>query len=330
MSEAQEKEIYDLKQTLGLFRSLCMSVELPRLIQFILYTSMAQGRVTGAGLFVRSAMDSSCYKLDINYMNLDLNPVHSFQIKSSSPIVKRLTEFPKAYSLAEVEPLLTSASELEMIRSIKPSLIVPLVFRRRLYGILVLGERISLGGDSSLDYSDYEKKEILSIASFASIALNNAFLVEISSTDMMTRLKFKYYFYNVLSDRMESVLESKGILSVLMFDIDFFKKVNDEYGHNCGDYILTKVASLIKNSIRSKDLAARYGGEEFVVLLNNAGCENAKKVADRIRKKVEAYDFVYQGKHLKITVSGGAASFSQDINSVVTPEELVEIGRAHV
>ena len=158
----------------------------------------------------------------------------------------------------------------------------------------------------------------------AAIAINNASLVELSSTDMMTKLKLKYYFFNVLTDKLDSAFAQNSSLSVLMFDIDFFKKFNDTYGHACGDYVLQTVAKIIKNGIRSQDMASRYGGEEFTVMLNNTGKNEAMQVAERIRKNIEKNDFYYENQHMKVTISIGVSVFSVDNNPVTTAKHLVE------
>ncbi|MBO7638720.1 MAG: sensor domain-containing diguanylate cyclase [Treponema sp.] len=323
--ESQEKEIFDLEQTLNLFRSLCTTIELPKLIQSILYTSMAQMRVTGAGLFTIGTLESGIYRLGANVVNLELNPVIKYMIPLKSPLVSALTQIAGPVTIEQLQSKISVCKDLDTIVSLAPTLIVPLIFRRRVNGILLLGERIKSDDSPGTAYTDYEKKQIATLANLASIAVNNASLVEISSTDMMTHLKYKYYFYNILSDRMEASLNSNGILSVIMFDIDFFKKVNDNYGHNCGDYILAAVASIIKKSIRSKDLAARYGGEEFTLLLSGESGRNACRVAERIRKTVESTPFEYQGQKISITISGGVAEFSKEINSSLSPEELVDV-----
>jgi len=325
MGEEQEKEIFDLKQSLNLFRSLCTTIELPKLIQAVLYSSMAQMRVTGAGVFTVNTLESNSFRLGRNFINLDIDPVVKYSISMQSPIVSYLMRGATALTLEELAAEIPVCKDWSAIESLKPSLIVPLIFRRRVNGILLLGERIPLEGDEDLSYTEYEKKEIENIASLSAIAVNNASLVEISSTDMMTHLKYKYYFYNILSDRMEGALNTNGVLSVMMFDIDLFKSVNDTYGHNCGDYVLAQVANIIKKNIRSKDLAARYGGEEFTVLLSGENGKNALKVAERIRKNVEDYPFEYRGKKISITISGGVAEFSEKLNMNATPEELVEV-----
>ena len=192
-----------------------------------------------------------------------------------------------------------------------------------LNGILILGERIEFDG-TGIEYTEYEKTEILTISSLAAIAVNNASLVEQSSTDMMTHLKLKYYFFNILTDKLDYAFSQNQPLSVIMFDIDFFKKFNDTYGHACGDYVLQTVAHIVKESIRGQDMAARYGGEEFTVMLSNTEKKDAMRIANRIRKNIESYDFLYESQHMHVTISGGVSVFSTDNNPVTSPKILVD------
>ena len=189
-------------------------------------------------------------------------------------------------------------------------------------GILVLGERLDLG--DGIEYSEYDKSQIVAIASLAAVAINNASLLEKSSTDMMTHLKLKYFFYNVLTDKLDLAIEQKQSLAVLMFDIDFFKKFNDTWGHACGDFVLKSVAKIIKTNTREHDVASRYGGEEFTVMLPNTSKEDAMSVAERIRKEIEKTDFCYENQHMNVTISIGCAVYDSEKNPVSVPKDLVE------
>ena len=226
------------------------------------------------------------------------------------------------YTIDELIENLPGGTDISMLSSLKPSLVVPLTQHNHLNGILVLGERITLSEDSG--YTADEKEQLSVIASLAAIAVNNAALLERSSTDMMTHLKLKYFFYNVLTDKLDYALANERNISVIMFDIDFFKNFNDTYGHACGDYVLQTVAKIIKSSIRSQDLASRYGGEEFTVLLNETRSEDAIVVAERIRSKVEQFDFCYEDQHVKVTISLGVSTFDSHENSVVSAKQLVD------
>ena len=317
-----EKKIYDLRQLLEISRSLCSTLEFSTLIESILYTCMGQFHVLGAGIFVLNALDADSFHLDSNYNGIDPNPNISYIIPMSNPLVSMLETSNKVYTVDELAETLPESTDLNMITTLKPSLVIPLVQHNHLNGILLLGERITLADDAS--YTDYEKTQLTVIASLASIAINNAALLERSSTDMMTHLKLKYFFYNVLTDKLDNALANEGNLSVIMFDIDFFKRFNDTYGHACGDYVLQTVAKIIKSNIRDKDMASRYGGEEFTVLLNDTRMEDAMIVAERIRSKVEQFDFCYEEQHVKVTISLGVATFDTQLNPVTSPKLLVD------
>ncbi|HAE86741.1 TPA: hypothetical protein DCG86_01820, partial [Candidatus Marinimicrobia bacterium] len=100
--------------------------------------------------------------------------------------------------------------------------------------------------------------------------------------------------------------------TLMMMDLDDFKKINDTHGHLYGDYMLRIVADIIKNNIRMVDIVARYGGEEFTVILANAEKEAAMGTAQRIRQKIAEYPFEQDGIRASVTVSIGMASFPED------------------
>lgn len=317
-----EKKIYDLKTLLEISRSLCSTIEFSQLIESILYTCMGQFRVLGAGVFVPEPLDSDYFVLNRNYNGLELDPNVTYRISVSNPLINVITKTDRVFTIDELKAEVPAYADLEPISSLKPSLIVPLVQRNHLDGILVLGEKISLPEEQG--YSSYEKELILTIASLAAVAIYNSTLLERSSTDMMTHLKLKYFFYNVLTDKLDAAMTQNLPLAVIMFDIDFFKRFNDTYGHACGDYVLQTVAKIIRSCIRSCDLASRYGGEEFTVMLDKTGKDDAMTVAERIRQHVEEYDFCYENQHVKVTISIGVTVFDSEKNLVSSPKQLVD------
>lgn len=317
-----EKKIYDLKTLLEISRSLCSTIEFSQLIESILYTCMGQFRVLGAGVFVPEPLDSDYFVLNRNYNGLELDPNVTYRISVSNPLLNVITKNDRVFTIDELKAEVPAYADLEPISSLKPSLIVPLVQRNHLDGILVLGEKISLPEEQG--YSSYEKELILTIASLAAVAIYNSTLLERSSTDMMTHLKLKYFFYNVLTDKLDAAMAQNLPLAVIMFDIDFFKRFNDTYGHACGDYVLQTVAKIIRSCIRSCDLASRYGGEEFTVMLDKTGKDDAMTVAERIRQHVEEYDFCYENQHVKVTISIGVTVFDSEKNLVSSPKQLVD------
>jgi diguanylate cyclase (GGDEF)-like protein len=111
-------------------------------------------------------------------------------------------------------------------------------------------------------------------------------------------------------------------LSLVMFDIDHFKQVNDRFGHPAGDFVLSKLAVVVNECIRAEDTLARYGGEEFALLLRDASEKQAFVCAERIRRVIEITDFTTNGQRIPITSSFGVATFTGTEFS--SPEELVE------
>lgn len=105
-------------------------------------------------------------------------------------------------------------------------------------------------------------------------------------------------------------------LTVIVFDLDHFKKINDTYGHAAGDYVLREVASLVHNRlIRQGDFFARFGGEEFCLMLVGGPLQRGVEVAERIRITIEKNDFVFSGQKIAVTLSAGVATLEADMNS---------------
>ena len=147
----------------------------------------------------------------------------------------------------------------------------------------------------------------------ASSALNNIEMYEkveeLSNIDGLTGLYNRRYFQLTI-DRMVGESSRTGTpLSIIMLDIDHFKKVNDSYGHKAGDDVIRFLSRTIKNNIRKVDIAARYGGEEFVVLLHNTNVEGAARLAEKIRILVQDASINADGSQLNITSSFGVSSY---------------------
>jgi len=134
----------------------------------------------------------------------------------------------------------------------------------------------------------------------------------------------KCYLKKEIELFIEQALETfvrykKEKFSIMMFDIDFFKKVNDTYGHLAGDFILKELASLVKKSLRKADICGRFGGEEFLVLLPNTNASGALKLAIKLNKLVKEHAFVYKEISIPITISIGitSVSFSDSYHSLI-------------
>jgi two-component system, cell cycle response regulator len=135
-------------------------------------------------------------------------------------------------------------------------------------------------------------------------------LYESATRDGLTRLYNKKHFHDVLKKEFAYAMRNKVALSLVMFDVDHFKKINDTHGHPAGDYVLGRLAVRVAECIRTEDTLARYGGEEFALVLREIPEDKAIVCGERIRRTVETGDFTYKGTRIPVTVSLGIATFT--------------------
>ena len=137
----------------------------------------------------------------------------------------------------------------------------------------------------------------------------------LSITDELTGLSNRRCFDNTLEKEILRALRYNNKLTLVMFDIDHFKTVNDTYGHPCGDYILKEVANAALQTFRKTDTVFRFGGEEFVVILTETDIKQSEIPLERFRKTIETLDLTYQNQQINITVSIGACQLDQSIGN---------------
>jgi len=140
----------------------------------------------------------------------------------------------------------------------------------------------------------------------------NARLEQVSQTDSLTQLYNRGHWESTLKQEFLRTKRNGGSSALLMFDIDRFKVVNDEYGHTCGDEALRHLSKLLKTTLRETDIAGRYGGEEFVVTLLDTDEKGAEIFAERLRVLIEQSPVMYKQLEVKVTVSIGFACFSNE------------------
>jgi len=140
--------------------------------------------------------------------------------------------------------------------------------------------------------------------------------------DGLTKLFNKRYLMDRLDSELKFALRHETSLSLLLLDIDHFKKINDTHGHLAGDAVLANLAQVLGRAVRNEDVVARFGGEEFAIILRAIGIDPAVQMAERLRRLIEASSALTSGLALKATVSIGVAGLPSTL--VKTPEELVE------
>lgn len=138
----------------------------------------------------------------------------------------------------------------------------------------------------------------------------NAQLEKLSTVDSLTGLFNRRHIMDIFAMQIKRYNRNQESFSVMMVDLDFFKKINDGYGHIAGDAVLVEMGNIFSTILRSIDAAGRYGGEEFLIILDNTRERQAEQTAERIRKTVEHSEILMDGKKIKVTVSIGVATIN--------------------
>jgi two-component system cell cycle response regulator len=165
--------------------------------------------------------------------------------------------------------------------------------------VLVDGDKVMLGSTSVLRFGYHDEVD----ESFQQQMFDAAL------RDGMTGAYNKKFFTDRLESELAYAKRHNTHLSLLLFDVDHFKRVNDTYGHLAGDQVLVQLSKLTQGTIRTEDVFARYGGEEFAVYCRAVPLETAGIVGERLRSLVENHHFMHEGQRLPVTISIGVAAF---------------------
>jgi diguanylate cyclase (GGDEF)-like protein len=179
-------------------------------------------------------------------------------------------------------------------------------------------------------FSVEDLERLSAVATYASVVIERGTyyrkaeeLKQLSTMDPLTQLANRRYFEERLLEEVQRAKRHESPLSLVMLDLDDFKKINDQYGHPAGDEALRITARIIRQTIRTIDVACRYGGEEFAIILPQTGKPGAAVIAERICAEFRKLDLPVQqaDRWLKVTGSLGVACFPEDADS---PEALIQ------
>jgi len=206
-------------------------------------------------------------------------------------------------------------------RDLCEALLVPLQDRSELDGVFILFRR-----EDNPKFSKQDAENALFIGRQAELSYNSAKRIQearqLALVDSLTDLYNSRYLAPAIEKNI-SESEKLGLpFSVLFMDLDYFKEINDEYGHLTGGRVLVEVSRIIKTKVREEDILIRYGGDEFTMVLPRTDSEGARDVAERIRLAIKDHRFLgREGLSIQLTASIGVATYPQDAKN---REELIE------
>ena len=257
---------------------------------------------------------------DISMMKLNLKkyPEIVEALKKKKPIlIKNIS----------TDPIMKSVKDIVSPLGIRSILVMPIIFKQKVIGTLFL--RTSRRRHS---FTESEMRLLKTISDSSANTLYNAFLFsqiedektrleKMAITDYLTGIYNIRYFHHRMIEEFSRAERYGTPISCLMLDIDYFKKINDSYGHRIGDLVLKELASQLKKHTRKSDVLARYGGEEFIILLPQTSAEGAVMEAERIRNAIKLHAFKSMKSQERLTISIGISTFPS--SKIKTHDELI-------
>lgn len=216
------------------------------------------------------------------------------------------------------EPLIVNAAEKDeryienQSSNVESILCIPLVVADEAIGVINITNKIASKGS----FTGEDLQLLTALGNQAAVAINNTSLHEMAITDELTKLYIRRFFNLKLESEFRRAKRYRKKLTLAMCDIDYFKKVNDTFGHQVGDTVLQTVANLLKTQVRDTDIPARFGGEEFVVILPETSGEGAQVFGERFREAVA--ESTTPELPRQVTISIGLATYPDDADSIQT------------
>jgi len=251
----------------------------------------------------------------------NMKPVESpIEIEDLEPYRHFFSLSPLSVDFRVFEYMVGKEALTDPFKVFNPAKVIPLLGLDGVYGFIIVGEKIL--GEA---YKVQEIAYLDRLIKFVSISFQNALHFKRAIIDRKTELYNHSFFMKRLEEELARLRRYKSRTTLLMLDIDHFKKFNDTWGHLAGDAVLKEVARAVREAIRLEDMAARFGGEEFSVLLIQCDPDMGFLIGERIREAVSDRKVLYDGQELSVTVSIGVAHTSTEC---LVPDSATLIDRA--
>ena len=184
---------------------------------------------------------------------------------------------------------------------------------------------LRVAAESEARYTELEQRMLSLQRENLDLVVRNRALSEVSSRDALTGLYNRWYVIEKIDSEINRALRHGSPMSVLMLDLDHFKRINDTWGHSAGDEVLKAIGKLLRDSCRVYDVPGRYGGEEFCIVLPETRMGNTEVVAERIRHRLESTELPCGGESIVVTASIGIAGMEEAASSdILSPAALID------
>jgi len=303
----------DLKEIIEVASQITAQLEIENIVKNVVLGFVARFQVSSVTVVLPNDLEESAPSLH-HYRGLKREHLE-LKIPSLGAVLGFLQQHEyNQISFRYFQDNCSDAATVQALKALAPEIVVPLRTDKAVGGLILLPAKAD-------PYSLLDIQYITQIARFASIAIENANLYWQATTDRMTKLFSHHYFQQNLDEEVSRALRYKGVFSLIMFDIDHFKKFNDTFGHLQGDLIIKEIARILRHSVRTVDFTARYGGEEFAVVLPQVDAKGAAVVAERIRAAIDKHEFPGEDGPLHVSVSMGVAQFKPQ--RMRSPSQLI-------
>lgn len=321
MTRNMKKQIYDMHNLFEVSVNLTSILDYDQLVSSYLLSLVGQLRAIGAVILYPENNDSRILQ-PFHYKGFPQESFNWLKIPFEHPLVKKFQKKAIPLNLHDRSSEIDDTELLKKMRFGGIALLAPLMHKNKVMGIIAVGCKMSGGAFTQSEI------EIFSLMSnMAAVGISNAKLYHemelISITDELTNLYNYRFLKKQLNDEIARARRFDHNLSLVIFDVDFFKNYNDTLGHPAGDEVLRQMGHLLKNSARQSDIVSRYGGEEFCAILPEVDINGAWHFSERFRKNVESHQFFKEDvqPNGKLTISVGAACFPDD---ACAHDELLE------
>lgn len=297
-----EQRVGELATLNAIGREISSSLDATRVFEIVRRECR---KVFRPDFFWIARVDSDTRQVTVEYSMAGDTPSKSMVLEPGQGLTTHVVETEKPLLIRDAltDRALENVHPLVLEPNIRSILAVPLIIENRVIGVL------SVQSFRDAAYDERHLALLTTIAQQVAVALENARHYQLATIDQLTGLYQRDYFFQRLSDEQRRAMRYGTSFSLLMLDLDSFKKINDRFGHFAGDRFLRSVGECLRGTLRASDIPCRYGGEEFCVLLPETDLPGAGVIAEKIRREIGGLRIAEGPHRLGTTLSIGVASF---------------------